>query len=868
MKYRTGNEIRNLWLDFFKSKGHRVEEGASLIPKDDPTLLWINSGVAALKKYFDGSEIPPSRRICNVQKAIRTNDIDNVGYTSRHHTFFEMLGNFSIGDYFRKEVIEYAAEILTKEEYFGFDKDKLYITYHPTDLETKKCWIDNGIDQSHLIPLEHNFWEIGEGPCGPNTEVFYDRGESYDKEHRGIELLEKEIENDRYIELWGIVFSQYNAVTGVKREDYKELPSKNIDTGAGLERITCIIQDTPTNFETDLFYPIIEKTQTLSSVKYQDNLIAYRVIADHIRAITFALSDGESFSSDGRGYVLRRLLRRALRYGRKIGIYEPFLYKLVDTVYDIYKDFYPYLGKRLDYVKNIIKSEEEKFLKTLENGESLLNKIIEDNHYLSGEDMFKLYDTYGFPKELSIEICNENGIGYDESSFDTLMKKQKDMARASRGDLQSMSSQSKDLLEFNKESEFIYESIEDVESTAIGLFSLKGEKVDVITDEGMIIFDRTNFYAEMGGQIADIGDINGKECSAKVVDTRNAPHKEHLHIVKVLFGQIHLGDKFTLSIDKERREKIMRNHSATHLLQAALEEVLGDHVAQSGSYVSDEMLRFDFTHPKKMSEEEIALVEDKVNAWIAEGIEEKTLVLPIDEARKIGARALFNDKYGDIVRVVTFGEISKEFCGGTHVSNTKEIGYFVIESEESIAAGIRRIVAKTSIGAYYLSKNRKTTLLQVEEKLGASSYNEITSRLTSLVNERDSLKRSVAALNSKIAESYATSLLKESKGEYPQIIGYVDGGRDILLSISDYIRNRYPDYVICLVGNEGKGNYPIISFTRGKPLTQGVNSGDLVRTLATSLVGKGGGKSDSASGVATDLSNIDKALELVKGSLK
>ncbi len=868
MKYRTGNEIRNLWLDFFKSKGHRVEEGASLIPKDDPTLLWINSGVAALKKYFDGSEIPPSRRICNVQKAIRTNDIDNVGYTSRHHTFFEMLGNFSVGDYFRKEVIEYAMEILTKDEYFGFDINKLYITYHPTDLETKKCWIDNGIDPTHLIPLEHNFWEIGEGPCGPNTEVFYDRGEEYDPAKEGIALLEKEKENDRYIELWGIVFSQYNAVSGVKREDYKELPSKNIDTGAGLERIACIIQNTPTNFETDLFYPLIEKIESLSKVKYQDNLIAYRVIADHIRAITFALSDGESFSSDGRGYVLRRLLRRALRYGRKIGIYEPFLYELVDTVYDIYKDFYPYLGNRLSYIKNIIKSEEEKFLKTLENGESLLSKIIEENKYLTGADMFKLYDTYGFPKELSIEICNEAGVTYDEKEFDALMKKQKEMARAARGELQSMSSQSKDLLEFNKESEFLYDTIDSVEGTVIGLFSLSGEKIDTISDEGMVIFDKTNFYAEMGGQVADIGEINNDKCSAKVIDTRNAPHKEHLHIVKVLFGEIHIGDKFTLSIDKERRERIMSNHSATHLLQAALEEVLGDHVAQSGSYVDDKMLRFDFTHPQKMSEEEIALVEDKVNTWIAQGIEEKTLVLPIEEARKIGARALFNDKYGDIVRVVTFGEVSKEFCGGTHVKNTRDIGYFVIESEESIASGVRRIVAKTSIGAYYLSKNRKTQLLAIEEKLGASSINEIIPRLTSLITERDALKRNVSQLNNSIAENYASSLLKDSTGPYPVIIDFIKGGRDILLSISDYIRNRYSDYLICLVGEESKGNYPIISFTRGKPLSEGVSSGELVKTLATMLNGKGGGKADSASGVATDITNIDKALKEVKALLK
>ncbi len=871
MKHLSGNEIRDTWLAFFKEKGHRVEPGASLIPKDDPTLLWINSGVAALKKYFDGSEIPPSRRICNVQKAIRTNDIDNVGHTAKHHTFFEMLGNFSIGDYFRKEAIEYATEILTSPEYFGLDKEHIYITYHPSDLEAKKYWMECGFPEDHLIPLEHNYWEIGEGPCGPNTEVFYDRGEKYDPEHLGLKLLSEEIENDRYVEIWGIVFSQYNAVSGVPREEYKELPSKNIDTGAGLERIACILQETPTNFETDLFWPIIEKTEKIAKVKYEDNVTAYRVIADHIRALTFALSDGEMFSNEGRGYVLRRLLRRALRYGRNIGIDHPFLSTLVDTVYSIYKDFYPYLGERLEFVKNIIYAEEVKFLKTLENGENLLLKLINENHKLTGEDMFKLYDTYGFPKELSIEICEEQGVPYDESGFNEEMAKQKETARQARSEYQSMSKQSKDLLECTVDSTFLYHKLTPVKAKVVALFNLKGEKVKSIVDEGIVIFDRTNFYGEMGGQVADIGEISNKNCMAKVVDVKNAPNKQHLHYINVLYGEVKLGEEFKLTIDKERRSRIMRNHSATHLLQAALEDVLGDHIAQAGSYVCEDYLTFDFTHYAKMSDEEIALVEEKVNGWINESIKEKTLVLPIEEARKLGARALFNDKYGDVVRVVTFGNVSKEFCGGTHVRNTQDIGCFFIESEESIAAGTRRITARTSIGGYHLEKNRRQILLQTSHKLGVTSFSDIVPRVSSLVAERDALKKEVSELNTTIGVSIATSLVKDADSSlgYPVVITYLKGtNRELLTAISEAFRSRYSDYVLCLVGENAPGDYPIVAFVKGKPLNEGTSAGEIVKVVSSYLNGKGGGKNDAASGNGKDVSSIEyaikKGLEAVK----
>ena len=630
MKKLTANEIRTTWLKFWESKGHYIEPGASLVPHNDPTLLWINSGVAALKKYFDGSEMPKNKRITNVQKSIRTNDIENVGHTARHHTFFEMLGNFSIGDYFRLEMIPWAFEILTNEKYFGIPLDKLYFTYLPTDNVTKKCWMDLGVNEDHLIPLEGNFWQIGEGPCGPNTEVFFDRGEKYDPEHLGIRLLKEDLENDRYIEIWGIVFSQYNAVEGVAREDYKELPNKNIDTGAGLERIACVLQGTETNFETDLFYPIIESVLKLTKEKYDDeHKMCFRVIADHIRTCTFALSDGASFSNEGRGYVLRRILRRAMRYGRKLGITNAFLYTLVPVVVDMMKDFYPYLQEHQEHVAKMIHAEEDKFLRTLNSGESLLKKMLENTTTLSGADAFKLYDTYGFPIELTVEIAHEQNVNVDLDGFNENMEQQKERARSSRADVQSMNKQSADLMAFTSESNFSYD-MADTKGKVIGLFK-DGIKVDSLDDEGDVILDNTNFYAEMGGQVADTGKFYNDNTECEVLNVSKAPNKQHLHHVRVLFGELKVGDELNLSINKQRRIRIMRNHSSCHLLQAALIEVLGDHVHQQGSYVDENIMRFDFTHNTKLTENELATVEKLVNEYIDQAIEEKTLILPIEE---------------------------------------------------------------------------------------------------------------------------------------------------------------------------------------------------------------------------------------------
>ncbi len=868
MKKLTSSEIRQMWLDFFASKGHHIEQGASLIPKNDPTLLWINAGVAALKKYFDGSEIPPSRRITNAQKCIRTNDIEHVGHTARHHTFFEMMGNFSIGDYFRKEVIPWAVELLTSEKWYGLDKNRLYMTYFPSDLETKKCWMDAGISEDHLIPQEGNFWEIGAGPCGPDTEMFYDRGEKYDSNHIGLDLLKKDMENDRYVEIWNIVFSQFNSEPGKKREEYKELPSKNIDTGAGLERFACIIQETDTNFETDLFFPYIKKVEELTGHKYEENHLAFRVIADHIRSITFALSDGEMFSNEGRGYVLRRLLRRAERYGRVLGINEPFLYKFVSLVADVMRSYYPYLDNKKEFVSKMIKAEEEKFIKTLANGESLLLKTIEGKDTLPGEDMFRLYDTFGFPKELTIEICEENGVKVDLEGFGKLMKEQKDRARAARGDRQSMNKQSEDLMKCTLKSEFLYHQT-SVETTVIACFK-DGVQVESISDSGEVMLAETPFYAESGGQVADLGEIQNENTALKVINVNKAPNKQHLHSVEVLYGEIKVGDKVTASIDALRRSKIMRNHSSVHLLQKALTEVLGDHIAQHGSYVNDEYSHFDFNHFAKMTPEQLNEVERKVNEYIAMGIDCETKVLPIAEAQKLGAKALFNDKYGDTVRVVCFGDVSKEFCGGTHVSNSSDIGMFVIEYEESVAAGIRRIQARTSYGAYELIKRRENILNRVRDSLGSSSYEDVNQRLSSLINEKDNLRKTNESLNDKLAFLNAGSL----KDKYEEVNGlsvlidYQKGqGRNDLLSLIDNLKQAKENYLIVLFGEEN-GGVPVVVSCSKAAIEKGYKAGQIVKLAASTLLGGGGGRDEMASGSGRDISKLDLAIKAVKDLIK
>ena len=864
MKYLTTNEIREIWLNFWKERGHYIEPSASLIPHNDSTLLWINAGVAALKKYFDGSEIPSNRRITNVQKSLRTNDIENVGMTARHHTFFEMLGNFSIGDYFRNEVIPWAFELLTSDKYFGIEKEKLYITYHPNDTASRDLWIKCGVSEDHLIPLEDNFWCIGEGPCGPDTEIFFDRGEKYDPENLGIKMLIEDIENDRYIEIWNIVFSQYNAVEGVKREDYKELPHKNIDTGAGLERFACIMQGVDTNFDTDLFMPIIKECEKLTSIKYSDNVFAYRVIADHIRTCTFALSDGASFSNEGRGYVLRRILRRAMRFGRKLGIYESFLYHLVDQVVDIMKDFYPYLLKNVDSVKKTIKSEEERFLKTLSSGEQLLRKMIENSSLLSGEQAFKLYDTYGFPIELTLEMAKESGVNVDLDGFKEEMNKQKERARAARGDAKSMNKQSAALMSCVVPSEFVYGKLEG-NATVLAMFK-DGEQVDSLDEEGDIIVDSTVFYAESGGQVSDIGIMENDSLRLEVSDVVKAPNHQHLHHVRILYGELKVGDKLTLKVDEQKRLFTMKNHSSAHLLQSALISVLGDHVHQEGSYVDEEVVRFDFSHSTKLSESEINEVENLVNKWIASSIPQVTLCLGIEEAKKTGAKALFDEKYGDTVRVVTFGDVSKEFCGGTHVNNSSDIGAFVIEYEESIAAGVRRIQARTGLHAYELLKKREMMLVQVREMLKAGSIYEIQDRLKSVLLDRDNLLKE----NKRLLEKEASAQAKQLENSFVEVNGVhllaahlKDTDRDGLMKRIDQLKTLFEDDVILLIGDKN-GTLPLVCHVGASLNKKGIRAGDIIKEVARLLGGSGGGRPDFASGGGKDSSKIEEALELVK----
>lgn len=862
MKYMKGSEIRNRWISFFESKGHRYIPGVNLIPQGDKSLLWVNAGVTGLKKYFDGSEVPPCRRIVNVQKSIRTNDIENVGHTARHHTFFEMLGNFSIGDYFRNEVIPWAYEILTNEKTgFGIPKEKLYITYEPHDTATHDLWVRCGMDPEHLIPLKDNFWEIGEGPCGPDTEMFFDRGEKYDPKHLGVKMLQDDIENDRYIEIWNIVFSQYNSEAGVARENYKELPSKNIDTGSGLERLACILQGTETNFETDLFMPIIKAAEEICHKPYEgDNKMAYRVIADHARCLTFALSDGAYFSNEGRGYVLRRIIRRAMRYGQKLGINEPFMYRLIRVCADEYKDFYPNLEEKVELVSKMVLDEEKKFIKTLSTGEEILRQKMEGKQTLEGSVIFLLYDTYGFPADMTKEICEENGVKADMDGFQKCMEEQKERARAARGDIESFHKQSKDLLEFKTPSEFVYDQ-ESLKAKVTGLF-VDGNAVEEIEEEGDVAFDLTPFYAEMGGQVSDTGTLKNDSVLGAITRVGKAPAGQHLHHVHLQFGHLSVGEEVELALDSKRRHLIERNHSATHLLHAAISEILGKHVEQKGSYCDENYLRFDFTSMDKLSSEDLNKIEALVNEKIAESIPEETKILPVDEAKNLGAEMEFSEKYGSVVRVVCFEDFSKEFCGGTHVKNTSEIGLFVLESESSVSAGTRRIQARTSLGAYQYLRRKSEVLASIESET-LSKDDTVLESVKKLERHIDELQAELNQLKDKMSSSEANELQKQ----FEEIDGIHflawkgEGERGDIMKLGDSLKSIYSDYVLFLCGKGSKG-YSLVVFAGGKGAQ--IGAGKIMKEIAPILGGNGGGKPEMASGSAKNLDGFEAAISKAK----
>lgn len=693
MKYMSHDDIRRTWIKFFESKGHKLYESAPLVPINDDSLLWINAGVTPLKKYFDGSEVPESRRITNIQKCIRTNDIENVGVTKRHQTFFEMMGNFSVGDYFKDEAIFFAYELLTSKEYFGIDKDLLYVTVYTGDERAKERWMEAGLAEDHIVPLEGNFWEIGEGPCGPDSEIFFDRGEKYDLDGNALENFKNDEEQERYVEIWNNVFSQFNSKEGVPREEYKELPRKNIDTGAGLERWCCIFQNVDSNFETDLFKPIIKHIEELSQYDYEGQK-EYKIIADHIRAITFAIADGACFENVGRGYVLRRLLRRSVRFGKNIGMECPFMYKIVSDVVDVMEDAYPYLVEKRGEVEAIILEEEKLFLKTLEAGERRLKELVSNakTKEISGEDAFKLYDTYGFPFELTEEYLAEQGFSVSKEEFDKYMEQQKQLAKKNAKNKSSMASQKKVLLDFKDKSDFAY-GIYRLKSNVLAIFS-KDEQVESIDHDTYIATNRTCFYAESGGQVSDTGMIIGKNFKARVIDVFKGPNGQHIHKVRLLDGVITKGDECELVIDKDRRKRIEANHSSVHILQYSLQQEVSESIHQAGSYVDNDKLRFDFTYTGKMTDEKLLEVENFANKMINKDLIVSTEIMPLDKAKQLGAMALFSEKYGDTVRVVKIGK-SIELCGGTHASNTKEIGKLAIYSCESKGSNIYRIEAVT-----------------------------------------------------------------------------------------------------------------------------------------------------------------------------
>lgn len=873
MKKLTSAQVRRMFLDFFVEKGHRVEPGASLVPINDPSLLWINSGVAALKRFFDGREIPDNPRITNSQKSIRTNDIENVGKTARHHTFFEMLGNFSIGDYFKEEAVQWAWEFLTSEKWLGLEKEKMYVTIHPEDNEAYEIWTKKvGLTDDRIIRIEGNFWDIGEGPSGPNTEIFYDRGEGVDTTAPECEMYPGG-ENERYLEVWNVVFSQYNHNPD---GTYTELPAKNIDTGMGLERIVSVMQDVPTNFDTDLFVPIIKEIEKISGEKYGTDVekdVAFKVIADHIRTVVFAVSDGALPSNEGRGYILRRLIRRAIRYAKYLNLNKAFMYKLTPIVAEIMVDYYPEVTKSVSFVKDVILKEEERFHETLNDGEQILNSIIAEvkdtTKVIPGESAFKLYDTFGFPIELTEEYAADNGLTVDIDGFNAEMEKQKERARSSRQDDSSMQVQSDLYSKIQGNSEFVGYGEFTANAKIIAIVDEKDNIINEYSGEEpvKVIFDKTPFYAESGGQVADKGYIKNSQLTATVIDVKKLPDKRHLHLVKVESGVLKVGEEYTLSIDKDYRLNIEKNHTATHLLNEVLRKVVGDHIKQAGSLVTDEKLRFDITHFTSLTQEEIIEVERQVNEKIWESLNIDIAEMPIDEARKLGAQALFGEKYGDVVRVVNIGNYSIELCGGTHTKNTSEVGIFKIVSESGVAAGVRRIEALTGKAVYEYQK-QKDTIFQQVCKLTKANDNNIVEKVSTLQNDIKKLLKEKESLQQRIANAEITALLssaKDIKGVKLLTSVVESDNMNHLKQIVDNAKDKLENYIIAFASiNDDKVNFVVAV---DKKLTNDYQAGKLVNVLATICDGKGGGRPDMAQAGAKNKDKISEAFAELENNI-
>lgn len=903
MKWTT-DKLRATWLEFFKGKEHHVLPTASLVPNDDPSLLWINSGVANLKPYFEGKKTPPSLRLVNSQKAIRTNDIENVGYTSRHHTFFEMLGNFSIGDYFKAEAIIWAWEFLTDKQWLNLAKEKLYITVFEDDQETYDLWLKQiKVKKDHIIlgTRKTNFWDMGQGPCGPNTEIYYDRGPKYDKKKIGLKLLIDDIENDRYIEIWNIVFSQFN---NDGFNNYTDLPRKNIDTGAGLERIISILQDVPTNFDSDLFQAIIKKCQTLTKYRYDmDNYFkndeaqskintAFKIISDHIRCLTFAISDGVFPSAKTRGYILRRLIRRAEIYGQKLDINKPFLYLLVPTVVKQMSGYYTELKNSEALIVNVIKNEEIKFWQTLVSGKELLLKLIKEEKTITAANAFKLFDTYGFPIELTEELAQEQAVSIDLAGFEELLQQHKENARNAQGDVTALTQQNPLLVNLPLTSSFVgYQKEKINDGEIIFLFKDNKQFKSLENTTGYVILDQTPFYAEKGGQAADTGTITGSEGYANVLDVQSV-NNLNIHYLDVS-GRLSKGDVVSAVINQEKRFYTRKNHSGTHLLHAALRSVLGSHVMQSGSFNNEEYLRLDFSHYQNVSEAEMLKIETQVEAWIHSATVCEVLHLTHDQAMKMGALAFFGEKYDAIVRVIKFGDFSIELCGGTHCGNTKEVEDLLITGIESKGSGSYRVQALTSFKTITRFLEAKINEIKVTVQTIKDKYNEQakikqdkkiekqlallanleptkaswrTARKNLLILQNDFRKwqKDVQAKVDQLAQAKYLNLKPELTKNRTYLLTheFKDFNLNSLKNLTDHYRNRYDNIVIIFLNHLSETNETLIVIAVSKQLADNnYHAKEILLTILKWFQGKGGGTNLMSQG---KIEGIIKAKDIVK----
>jgi len=867
------NEIREKYLAFFESKEHLRLPSFPLVPQNDASLLLINAGMAPLKPYFTGKETPPRKRVTTCQKCIRTPDIERVGKTARHGTFFEMLGNFSFGDYFKKEVTMWAWEFITKV--LEIPEDRLWVSVYEEDEEAVELWTQNvGVSKDRIVYLgkEDNFWEIGTGPCGPCSEIYFDRGPDFGC---GSPDCAVGCDCDRFVEFWNLVFTQFDKD---ENGNYNRLAHPNIDTGMGLERIACIMQGVTSLFEVDTIRKVLDHAASIAKVEYGKDAetdVSLRVITDHIRSTVFLVSDGVLPSNEGRGYVLRRLLRRAARHGRLLGVKEPFLYKIAKTVAQESKSAYPELEEKFVYIEKVIKTEEERFSETIDQGLLILNDYISElkadgKSVLSGDNTFRLYDTFGFPIDLTKEIAEESGISVDEVAFTELMNEQKERARAARGDMEGAGWDEDVFADIKGETEFIGYDFDEVFAyvAAIAKDGVLVENASV-GDEITVILDKSVFYAESGGQIGDTGVITSENVLMEVVDTKKQNGK-FLHKCIVKEGSVSVNDAVNGKVDYERRENIRKNHSSVHLLQAALKEVLGSHIAQAGSYVSDTRMRFDFSHFAPVTADELSKVEAIVNEHIMSCMPVETLVKSIDEAKKMGATALFGEKYGETVRIVKMGDFSMEFCGGTHAVNTGNIGLFKIVSENGVAAGVRRIEGVTGNNVIELINRNENSINKVAEIL-KTGPNEIEHKANALYEEVKAVKREIESLKSKLANSKLDEMLDdiEEVNGIKVIAKRLDDGLDMnsLRNAGDNIKNKLDCAVIVLASSmEGKVN--LISMATKSAIEKGAHAGNIIREVAKITGGGGGGKPDSAQAGGKDASKIKEALDKVKELIK